>query len=118
MFRLFQGALLCLLAVPFMGIPAAAASDVFVRPAELEPDIAFWRRIYTEVTTDGGVIHDPAELSVVYEVMKFPPDISSRERSKRIDAAKKKYSRMLERLAAGAQDLSKEEEREIGRAHV
>ena len=111
MFRLFQGALLCLLAVPFMGIPAAAASDVFVRPAELEPDIAFWRRIYTEVTTDGGVIHDPAELSVVYEVMKFPPDISSRERSKRIDAAKKKYSRMLERLAAGAQDLSKEEER-------
>jgi membrane-bound lytic murein transglycosylase D len=103
--------LLCLLAVPFAGIPAAVASDAFVRPTALEHDIAFWRRIYTEVSTEGGMIHDPFELSVVYEVMKFPPDISSKERSNRIDATKKKYSRMLERLATGAQDLSQEEER-------
>lgn len=111
MFRLFQRVLLCLLVVPFAGIPAAVASDAFVRPAALEADIAFWRRIYTEVSTAGGVIHDPVELSVVYEIMKFPPDISSKERSNRIDSTKKKYSRMLERLAAGAQDLSPEEER-------
>lgn len=111
MFRLFQSALLCLLVVPFAGISAAVASDAFERPAALEADIAFWRRIYTEVSTAGGMIHDPVELSVVYEVVKFPPDLSSKERSNRIDATKKKYSRMLERLAAGAQDLSQEEER-------
>lgn len=92
-------------------IPAAFASDVFVRPASLEPDIAFWRRIYTEVTTQGGLIHDPAQLEVVYEVMKFSPDMSSKERSKQIDNVKKKYSRILERLAAGADDLSAEEQR-------
>ncbi|HEY5810918.1 MAG TPA: LysM peptidoglycan-binding domain-containing protein [Povalibacter sp.] len=87
------------------------ASDAFPRPAELEPDIAFWRRIYTEVGTDGGVIHDPARLEVVYEVMKFPDDISGKERSKRIEDTKKKYSRILDRLASGAQDLNAEEER-------
>jgi len=92
-------------------IPAAGASEAFVRPAELEPDIAFWRRIYTEVGTDGGLIHDPVDLSVVYQVMKFPADISPRERSRQIEDTKKKYSRILDRLAQGAESLSKEEER-------
>jgi membrane-bound lytic murein transglycosylase D len=89
----------------------ASADEAFVRPVELEPDIAFWRHIYTEVSTDGGVLHDPEQLQVVYEVMKFPADISQRERSRRIDEAKKKYSRILERLAAGADALSSEEQR-------
>jgi membrane-bound lytic murein transglycosylase D len=93
------------------GATMASAQDVFVRPAELEPDIAFWRQIYTGVGTDGGVLHDPEELGVVYETMKFPADISPKERSKRIDAAKKKYSRILERLALGTEGLNSEEER-------
>ncbi|MFL6550765.1 MAG: LysM peptidoglycan-binding domain-containing protein [Povalibacter sp.] len=87
----------------------AAASDAFPRPPELEADIGFWRRIYTQVSTDGGLIHDPVRLEVVYEQMEFPDDLSSRERSKRIDAAKKKYGHILDRLASGAQDLSEEE---------
>ena len=103
--------LLMLLLTFTAGLPAVLASDAFPRPAELEPDIAFWRRIYTEVGTDGGVIHDPVRLDVVYEVMKFPDDLSPRERSKRIDDTKKKYSRILDRLASGATDLSDEEQR-------
>ncbi|MFL6575894.1 MAG: LysM peptidoglycan-binding domain-containing protein [Povalibacter sp.] len=87
----------------------ASASDAFPRPPELEADIGFWRRIYTQVSTDGGLIHDPVRLEVVYEQMEFPDDLSSRERSKRIDAAKKKYGHILDRLASGAQDLSEEE---------
>jgi membrane-bound lytic murein transglycosylase D len=84
-------------------------SEHFVRPAELEPDIAFWRKIYTEVTTEGGLLHDPEELSVVYEKLQFPSDIAPKTRTKRIDDAKKKYSRILDRLASGAEDLSEEE---------
>ncbi len=38
---------------------SASQSEHFVRPAELEPDIGFWRRVYTEVTTEGGLLHDP-----------------------------------------------------------
>jgi membrane-bound lytic murein transglycosylase D len=90
--------------------PAVAAESThFVRPTELEPDIAFWRRVYTEVTTEGGLLHDPENLSVVYEAVKFPSDIAPKQRSKRIDDAKKKYSRILDRLASGAEDLSEEE---------
>jgi len=97
-----------------LGLPARASasqSQHFVRPAELEPDIAFWRRIYTEVTTEGGLLHDPEDLRVVYEVLEFPSDIAPKTRSKRIEDAKKKYSRILDRLASGADDLSEEERR-------
>lgn len=101
----FSLALLVLAVAP----ARASQSEHFVRPAEFEPDIAFWRRVYTEVTTDGGLLHDPENLSVVYEVLKFPSDISPKARSKRIEDAKKKYARILERLARGAEDLSEEE---------
>ncbi|WP_161965565.1 LysM peptidoglycan-binding domain-containing protein [Steroidobacter cummioxidans] len=97
-----------------VALPARASanqSEHFVRPAELEPDIAFWRRIYTEVTTEGGLLHDPEDLRVVYEVLRFPSDIAPKTRSNRIEDAKKKYSRILERLASGAEDLSAEEQR-------
>lgn len=100
------------LAAVLPATPAAAAqTNHFVRPAELEPDIAFWRRIYTEVTTEGGVLHDPEDLSIVYEVLKLPSDLAPKQRSKRIDEAKKKYQRILERLASGAEDLDEEEQR-------
>jgi membrane-bound lytic murein transglycosylase D len=90
---------------------AAQANEAFVRPAELEPDVAFWRRIYTEVTTSGGLLHDPEQLEVVYEALQLPRDLAPKQRSKRIDDAKKKYARILEKLASGATDLSEEEER-------
>lgn len=96
-------------ALGFAATSSAAESEHFVRPAELERDIAFWRRVYTEVTTEGGLLHDPEDLSVVYEVLSFPSDISPKQRSKLIDEAKKKYARILDRLASGAEDLSNEE---------
>jgi membrane-bound lytic murein transglycosylase D len=103
---------LVLLIVAFAALPplaASAAETPFVRPAELEPDIGFWRRIYTEVTTEGGLLHDADDLSVVYEVMQLPADLSPRQRSKRIEDTKKKYARILDRLGDGATDLSEEE---------
>jgi membrane-bound lytic murein transglycosylase D len=77
------------------------ASDALERPAQLEPDIQFWKRVYTEVTTSGGLIHDPYRLDVVYEVLKFPEDMSAQERSRRIDATKRKYAHILRALANG-----------------
>ena len=111
-YRLSLLLLLASLTVAAIG-PARASSnrpsEHFVRPAELEADVAFWRRIYTEVTTEGGLLHDPENLSVVYEVLKFPSDIAPKARTQRIDDAKRKYSRILDRLASGAEDLSEEE---------
>jgi len=81
--------------------PVAAAGEVLVleRPAALEPDIAFWRRVYTEVTTDAGLIHDDARLDVVYDVVAMPRDLSPSARRQRIAAAKSRYVEALERLA-------------------
>jgi membrane-bound lytic murein transglycosylase D len=111
---MFMRLLICSFALSLTSIatisPARADMDErFVRPAELERDIAFWRRVYTEVSTQGGLIHDPERLDVVYEVLKLPSDLSPRQRSKRIDDTKAKYARILERIASGAEDLNEEE---------
>ena len=109
--RRFSFLALTLLVMAAWGSPAAHAAEAFVRPPELEADIAFWRRIYSEVSTNAGLIHDPYEMSVVYEALKFPDGMPPRQRSKHTEDTKKKYSRMLDRIASGATDLSEEEKR-------
>src|SRR5476649_2362500 len=46
-------ALLCLLC-----IPALAADNRMPRPPELEHDVQFWIRVYSQVDTNSGFIHD------------------------------------------------------------
>ncbi len=91
----------------------SAPHPAFPRPTELERDIAFWRRIYTEVTTGGGLLHDPERLDVVYEVVRFPSDLNPRQRSKHVDDLKKKYARILDRLATVDDDKLTPEERRV-----
>lgn len=79
----------------------AGAPSPFVRPAEIEPDVRFWSRVYTEVTTNGGFVHDDRHLGVVYEVITFPENLLPGERSKRVERAKDKYRAVLKRLARG-----------------
>ena len=47
---------------------SAAAQDpnLFPRPPELEPAVQFWTRVYTEVDTQSGFLHDSRHLSVIY----------------------------------------------------
>lgn len=109
--RNFRLIALLMLVMNALATSTAWSSEAFVRPAELEADVAFWRRIYTEVSTNGGLIHDPYELGVIYEALKFPDEMPPRQRSKHIDDAKARYSRILDRLATGATDLGAEEKR-------
>ena len=44
----------------------AQSDDLFPRPPELEPAIGFWIRVYTEVDTQSGFLHDSQNLSVIY----------------------------------------------------
>jgi membrane-bound lytic murein transglycosylase D len=85
----------CLLPVT----PAGAAS-AFVRPVELEHDVAFWRRVYSEVSTDGGLVHDNERVDIVYEVLGFPEDLPPARRSQRIDEAKERVVRALRKLGS------------------
>jgi membrane-bound lytic murein transglycosylase D len=82
--------------------PAPAADDPFAPPAGFEPDIRFWMRVYTEVDTNAGLLHDEYHLGVVYEVMRFPQGLDRDTRSRRIKDAKERYAAILNRLASGA----------------
>ena len=89
-----------------------AAAEALPRPQGLEPNVRFWTRIYTEVDTHAGLIHDSDRLDVVYETLRFPVDLSARERERRVDDAKRHYTAILLQLAAGQRSgLSAEAER-------
>ncbi len=83
------------------GINVAPAAEDFPRPAELEPDIRFWTRVYTEIDTRSGFIHDSRHLDVVYEVIRFPAGATSRQRGKLVEKAKHRYEAILLVLATG-----------------
>lgn len=104
----FSGVMLSLLAGA-----AFAAANPFAPPAEFEPDIRFWTRIYTEVGTDGGLLHDERYLGVVYERMQFPKDLASSERARRVTAAKEKYRSILHRLATAEAAEDESESRRV-----
>ncbi len=42
------------------------------RPAELQRDVDFWIRVYSEITTQQGFLHDEADLSIVYGTLNLP----------------------------------------------
>src|ERR1700683_3369952 len=91
---------------------AADAPDPFAQPPELEQDVRFWIRVYTEVTTDQGLLHDDWNLNLVYEVLRFDPASSPSQRERRVTEAKAHYAALLKRFAAGATaDLTPHEKR-------
>jgi hypothetical protein len=57
-------------------LPVLANPDAMPRPAALEPDVQFWIRVYTQVDTNSGFLHDQYNLGVVYETVHFAPDSS------------------------------------------
>jgi len=91
---------------------AASANPELPRPASLEPNIAFWTRVYTEVDTAGGFIHDAEHLDVVYEELRLPEGQSNRARERRVEQTKDRYRAILRKLGRGERaQLSQEEQR-------
>ncbi len=94
------------LTITLVAVPASAnasdTADPFVHPPELETDIRFWIRVYTEVTTDGGLLHDDWNLGLVYEALRFDPADSPAQREREVTRAKARYADMLRRFAARA----------------
>lgn len=92
---------------------AAEGTDPFVHPPELERDVRFWIRVYSEVTTDQGLLHDDWNLGLVYEVLRFDPAASPSQRERRVAEAKARYAALLRRFAAGETDDLTAHERRI-----
>jgi membrane-bound lytic murein transglycosylase D len=51
--------------------PLAMAADSIPRPEGIQSDVNFWVRVYTEVTTNEGFLHDERNLAVIYDTVKF-----------------------------------------------
>lgn len=101
-----------LFAIASLNVTATAAQNsVFVKPAALAPAVTFWKRVYTEVGTTGGFIHDDTRLDVVYSALEFAPGTNTATRSKRIEDEKRQVSATLYKLAIGDDDLNKNERR-------
>ena len=90
----------------------AAADETFPQPAELQPDVDFWISIFTEYSTDEGVLHDNRNLGVVYDRLEMPARLSRRERQRRVAARRKALQAVLRTLASGKREnLNNEEQR-------
>ena len=87
----------------FMGLalPVLAADNAVPRPPGLERDVQFWIRVYTEINTNSGFIHDDRNLGVVYETMKFSSS-SPHEREKLVEDARERITAALRRLASAS----------------
>src|SRR5438094_4643799 len=49
----------------------ARQAHLFPRPAELEPQIRFWRAIFTQYSAHQVVLHDALRLDKVYKILDF-----------------------------------------------
>src|ERR1700722_7535889 len=90
---------------------AAADATLLPRPAELEPAVQFWIRVYTEISTDAGFIHDQHNLAVVYETVHFDAAMPPRERQRKVDAERERLHDILTKLAQGSAPANAEEQR-------
>lgn len=81
----------------------------FPKPAELQPDIDFWVKVYTEVDTRSGFVHDADQVTVIYETLSLKDDYYSDRKAMR--AARSRYAEILRRLARDRNNLSAEEQR-------
>ncbi len=78
--------------MPSAALAAESSSD-FPVPDNIRPAIGFWIKVYTEVDTESGYLHDSRNLSIIYEAL--PRD------SRRIDARRREISADLKVLAGG-----------------
>ncbi len=91
--------------------PARAEDSPIPRPPQLERDVQFWIRVYTQIDTNGGFLHDQNNLGVVYDTLHFAPNTTPAERERIVDRERERYAAGLRRIAdAGDAPLSAEDQ--------
>ena len=93
--------------------PPSADPILFPRPAVIEDRVRFWTRVYSEIETNEGFVHDNRDLSIVYDVVRWPKGLSEADSTRRFEAVKKRYAAILEKLARGPHDALSAEERRV-----
>jgi len=74
----------------------------FSVPPGLERQVNFWKKIYSEYTTDYAVIHDVDNLDIIYEAVYLGGEsLSRRAKDRKLSQVKNKYKDILIDLARG-----------------
>ncbi len=90
-----------------------AESVALPKPAAIEPAVRFWSRVFGEVDTHGGLLHDDRYLNVVYGSLHWQQEMDRRQRERYVDPARAAIRRRLLALADGSADLSDPQVRRV-----
>jgi membrane-bound lytic murein transglycosylase D len=114
-FRIIFG-ILCLTFVisTFLWAGYCTASEPFPIYPSIQPNVAFWKKIFTKYSTTQGIVHDSRDLRIIYDVIELKkPDSHNAHRINKecMKKAVKKYKRILESLSRGPSPPTPEEKR-------
>ena len=105
--RLLLSLLLCCVA----GVRAETVA--LPRPAALEPAVRFWSRVFSEVDTRSGFLHDDRRLDVVYEALRWTGDLDRSDRQALVEPRRLAIQNILLSLADGSADTSDPQVRRV-----
>ena len=98
----------------FLASVEGADRELFPLPDTLRPAVDFWTRVYTEVDSSAGYVHDSRNLDIVYETLHFKPHSKKRRQMEVIAGTIQRYRKALRILAAGKrEDLSDDEKKVV-----
>jgi len=96
------------------GNSVEAASDPFPSFQCIQPNVAFWKKVYAEYPKSKGLIHDSQNLAIIYEVVTLETDDSTegaQANERLLKSVKEKYRQILTSLAQGRPPSNPEEKR-------
>ena len=93
----------------------SSAAEKFPEADSLRSTVAFWMRIYLEVTGDAGLLHDSRHPGIVYETVDFQGITGRRARQRVVNERRRQWRGALGRLGRGREPRD-ETERSILRA--
>ncbi|MDD3651282.1 lytic transglycosylase domain-containing protein [Immundisolibacter sp.] len=76
------------------------------RPPALEPAVRFWARVFTEVDTHSGFLHDDRRLGVVYETIGWSGDLDRAARQALVEPGRLAIQNALLARADGTADAT------------
>ena len=82
----------------------SASTDPFPEYACIQPNVVFWKKIYSEYTSLQAVLHAREDPSIIYGVIELLDPNEHRARRinrSRVKKAKNKYKAILRKLARG-----------------
>ena len=94
-----------------LAIARAPADPALPYPPQLQRDVNFWVKVYTQIDTNSGYLHDQYDLAVIYDTLHFAPDSPPRVRQRIVNGARDHYIAELRKIASGRGPLSPEDER-------